>query len=200
MIVVVLTWIANNVHQNWLEENENRKWLRWGNFILSILQSLQHDCWNQLQVRWNMDITVTLGTALPGCYTLGDLLMQWTSNVLRRSWIFLADRYRPEIWFIQVTVNSGSTVLSIIAIAVNTCIWHWVHLKWYIRVGIIYPNNVMFAPSCTDVIALINISMLTQPIQVSSPVVCWRQYRAVEWTHETSSQHLWTQCIYWTLQ
>ena len=30
-----------------------------------------------LQVNWwNLDITVTLGTELPGCYTLGDLLMQ----------------------------------------------------------------------------------------------------------------------------
>ena len=27
-------------------------------------------------VQWNLDITVTLGTVLPGCYTLGDLLMQ----------------------------------------------------------------------------------------------------------------------------
>ena len=54
--------------------------------------------------------TVTLGTVLPGCYTVSDLLMQWSSNVLRPFGTFVADRYRPEIWFIQVTVNSGSTV------------------------------------------------------------------------------------------
>ena len=34
-------------------------------------------------VQWNLDILVTLGTVLPGCYTLGDLLiMQWSCNVL----------------------------------------------------------------------------------------------------------------------
>ena len=71
----------------------------------------QDNWWFNIPIQWNLDTTVTLRTVLPGCCTLGDLLMQWCCNVLRPFGTFPADLYRPAVWFIQVTVNSGSNVM-----------------------------------------------------------------------------------------